>query len=394
MDVLTNQALTNQTDAFVRCVTTATTRPLRVLHVVNGEYYAGAERVQDLLAQHLPETGCDVGFACVKADQFPLQRQCQDVPLEQTARSYPWSAAAGGDIARIIREHPYDIVHSHTPRSAWAAARAAKVTGVPLVHTIHDVSLGQPANWARKVVDRYTISQLRNAEFVTAVSPSTLDLAQRLRLGQRRRMIRNGVPAARPGFHRTAPGQSNAGRQWNLGTVALIRPCKGVEVLIRAVATLRRRGCPATATVVGTFDSQQYQRQIMDLVQRLDVAELIDFAGFSSDVPAHLEKFDLFVMPSVGPEGLPMVLLESMAHGLPTVGSDVSGIGDVVRPGVDGLLFPPGDDEALADAIETFISGEIDWKSMSDAARDRHAEEFSAQRMAMEFAQVYRELLP
>jgi glycosyltransferase involved in cell wall biosynthesis len=57
------------------------------------------------------------------------------------------------------------------------------------------------------------------------------------------------------------------------------------------------------------------------------------------------------------------------------------------------LLFPPGDDEALADAVESVVSGEVDWLSMSEAARDRHAEEFSVQRMAREFAKVYRQLI-
>jgi glycosyltransferase involved in cell wall biosynthesis len=87
-----------------------------------------------------------------------------------------------------------------------------------------------------------------------------------------------------------------------------------------------------------------------------------------------------------------MVLLESMAHSLPTIGSEVAGVGDVVRPGVDGLLFPPGDDEALAAAVQSFISGKVDWLAMAEAARERHADEFSAQRMASEFRQVYCEL--
>lgn len=365
---------------------------LRVLHVVNGEYYAGAERVQDLLAQYLPDTGCDVGFACVKADKFPDNRQCRDVPLDRTPLSHPWSAAGVNEIVRILRDQHYDIVHSHTPRSAWAACRAAKVVGCPYVHTMHDVALGQPASLPRTALNRYTISRLRQANFVTTVSPATQGLAERLGIGKERRMILNGVTAARPGFKRSRPCEFSADGTWNLGTVALIRPCKGIEVLIRAVARLRDRGHRAKATIVGTFFTPQYESEVRQLVDRLGVGELIDFAGFSDDVPAHLGKFDLFVMPSIGPEGLPMVLLESMAHGLPTIGSAVAGVGDIVRSGIDGLLFPPGDDEALADAVESFISKELHWLPMADAARDRHADEFSVQRMASEFAKVYREL--
>ena len=88
-----------------------------------------------------------------------------------------------------------------------------------------------------------------------------------------------------------------------------------------------------------------------------------------------------------------MVLLEAMAHGLPTIGSQVAGVGDVLQSGTDGLLFPAGDDKALADAVEEFVSGRANWKKMSTAARDRHDAEFSAKRMASEFAEVYRQVL-
>ncbi len=392
MDVTSSQSATLLTPIVPRVVNPKTDHR-RVLHVVNGEYYAGAERVQDLLGQHLSASLWDVGFACVKPDQFPKQRQCQDVPLFATPLRCPWSRRAIDEIVRVIREDDYDIVHSHTPRSAWAASRAARRVGCPFVHTMHDVSLGQKVGRARRVIDRYTISKLKQADVVTTVSPATHQLAERLDLGKQRRMILNGVAHAQSGFNRTSPFDLGADHVWNLGTVALIRPCKGIEVLIRAVARLRDRGCRVKATVVGTFFTSQYEREVMDLVEHLGIAEQIDFAGFSDDVPAHLETFDLFVMPSIGPEGLPMVLLESMAHALPTIGSAVPGVADVVRPGSDGLLFPPGDAEALADAVESFVSRRVNWTSMSEAARLRHANEFSVRRMASEFASVYRELI-
>src|SRR5262245_62129639 len=68
-------------DTIATLPVTTPVKNIRVLHVINGEHYAGAERVQDLLAQRLPEFGFDVGFACLKPHQFPRQRQARDVPL-------------------------------------------------------------------------------------------------------------------------------------------------------------------------------------------------------------------------------------------------------------------------------------------------------------------------
>ena len=140
----------------------------------------------------------------------------------------------------------------------------------------------------------------------------------------------------------------------------------------------------------GRSTHQSTNAKSCSLVDELGVGELIEFAGFSSDVPSHLKRFDLFVMPSVGPEGLPMVLLEAMAHGLPTIGSAVAGVGDVIQPNVEGILFSAGDDDALAEAVEQFTSGRADWDAMCAAAKQRHDCEFSARRMASEFAEIYR----
>ena len=361
---------------------------VRVLHIVNGEYYAGAERVQDLLALHLPEFECESGFVCVKADQFPTKRMCQRVPLSSVTFNHPLQRQAVNKIGDVFSKGKYDLLHSHTPRSAWAALAASDMVGCPIVHTMHDVSLRQHSSPARWLFNKYTIARLQKADVVTTVSPESHRLADQFGLGRKRRMILNGVPSARTDFRRKPPGE-----YWTIGTVGLIRPCKGIEVLIRALAELRSRHCNVRAVAVGTFYQDDYEREVMSLVDELDVNDLIDFVGFSSDVPGHLENFDLFAMPSVGPEGLPMVLIEAMAHGLPAIGSDVPGVGDIVRSGEDGLLFPPGDHRALADGIARFVDGELDWHSISQSVQTRHASEFSAQRMAGEFAEVYWSVL-
>lgn len=378
---MSSVCLTSEADTQAEPVSQHT---LKVLHVVNGEYYAGAERVQDLLAQHLPSFGCQVGFACVKPDQFPVMRQCRDVPLDAIPSKHPWDRRAIREIADLIRDGQYDVLHSHTPRSAWAALGASRITGLPVVHTMHDMFLGHADNLARQLFNSYTIRRLRGADYVTTVSPETLQLAERLRLGKSRSMIRNGVPAAADFCENELP------TEWTLGTVCLIRPCKGIEVLIRATARLRDRGRRVKLVVVGTFYTPEYEQEIRALIESLGLSDWIQLAGFSNDVPAYLRTFDLFVLPSVGPEGLPMVLLEAMAHGLPTIGSNVPGVGDVVRDNLDGRIVPPRNDLALADAIDDFLLGRSDWSAMRREARRRHQAEFSAQRMAREMADIYR----
>ena len=362
-------------------------RRLKVLHVINGEYYAGAEKVQDLLALHSAQFGIDSGFACVRGDQFPLKRECQNAPLESHDLTHPWHFDSIKSIAKMVENGNFDLLHAHTPRSGWAALSAGKLSGRPVAYTVHDMFLGQKAGLLRSAFNRYSIRRLQHADFVTTVSPKTTQLAKRLGLGKSRRMILNGVPSARD-LNRQPPGKT-----WTLGSVGLIRPCKGIEVLIEAIGILKQRKCPIEATIVGTFYTDSYKQEIMNLVDQMGVTADIKFPGFTTDVPSHLKNFDLFVMPSVEPEGLPMVLLEAMAHGLPMIGSNVPGVRDAITHDSDGCIIPNRNPEALADTVQSFIAGKIDWTRMSQNARDGHHERFSAERMAREFSEVYRILV-
>ena len=102
---------------------------------------------------------------------------------------------------------------------------------------------------------------------------------------------------------------------------------------------------------------------------------------------------DMLVLPSLFGEGMPMVLLEAMAAGVPVVATRVEGVPEAVDDGVQGLLASPGDAGDLARCIERIVRGELPWTWLRQNALSQHAERFSDRRMAAEVAQVYREVL-
>jgi glycosyltransferase involved in cell wall biosynthesis len=176
---------------------------------------------------------------------------------------------------------------------------------------------------------------------------------------------------------------------------ALFRPRKGIEILIETLAALRSRGLDVHLQAIGPFETAAYENEVKSLVDRLGVAEAITWTGFVNDVPAELEKIDLFVLPSLFGEGLPMVVLEAMAAGVPVVASRVEGIPAAIRHREEGLLCEAGSVSQLALAIEELVvdASEIDYAALSRNAQQRHAECFSARAMADKVAQVYREVL-
>ena len=144
---------------------------------------------------------------------------------------------------------------------------------------------------------------------------------------------------------------------------------------------------------MGDFETAEYQRQVVRLGEDLGLAEAIDWVGFQRDVDAQLAQMDLFVLPSLFGEGLPMVLLEAMSAGLPIVSTRVEGIPEAVRDGREGLLAAPGEANEMAAAIGKVVCGEVDWQSLRAACLKRHAERFSEAQMAADVAAVYGRVL-
>ena len=371
---------------------TAARPTLRVLHVINGEHYAGAERVQDLLAAELPEHGVEVTFVCLKPGKFAAARKSLAAPLHTIAMRGRFDLRAVAKLVKLIRRGGFDLLHSHSPRSALVAGLASAITGVPLVHHVHSPTAQDTTHQLRcrinALVERFT---LRRATALVAVSESLgRQIAARGFDPQKVNVVPNGVPSRLPSATINKLPSSTA---CTLGVVALFRPRKGLEVLLRALADLRAQGLPVRLRAVGGFETAEYETAIKALCHELNLDAAVDWVGFTTDVDAELAQMDLFVLPSLFGEGMPMVVLEAMAAALPVIATNVEGIPEVVRDGIDGLIAAPGDAAALASAIARIVSGELDAATLGRNARTRHAEKFSARAMAATVANVYRKVL-
>jgi glycosyltransferase involved in cell wall biosynthesis len=369
-----------------------TRRGLRgVLHVINGEHYSGAERVQDLLAARLPDFGFSAAFSCVKPDRFPRMPRSPRIPVLATPMNSRWDLRPARDIARLVRTGGYALLHAHTPRTAIVTAAAARLARVPWVYHVHSpASRDSTHRWWNYFNALVEYACLRSASAVIAVSGSLGERVRRWRsVADRVFVVPNGVPCQCP-----RPPRDPANPSWTLGTVALFRPRKGLEVLLESLAILVGQGERVRLRAVGDFETRDYRDHVLALAQKLGIADRIDWTGFTSDVPAELALIDVFVLPSRFGEGLPMVLLEAMAAGLPTVATRVEGIPEVIRDGHDGLLVEPDDARGLAAAIARFLHGQVDWTAIRAHALRRHAERFSDHAMAVGVAEVYRRVLP
>ncbi|HLA83932.1 MAG TPA: glycosyltransferase family 4 protein [Thermoguttaceae bacterium] len=364
--------------------------PVRVLHVINGEHYAGAERVQDTLALGLAEHGFEVSFACLKPGRFEPMRRAKDAPLYDVSMRSRLDLRSVGRLARLLRRGRFALVHTHNPRTAMIGSLAAAWRGVPLVHHVHTQTREEvDDNRLRRFSALIERRSLARARGLISVSES---ISRYLRDhgydGRRIWLVPNGVPAPRE-----LPVRSRPAGAWTLGVLALFRPRKGLEVILRAMAELRQAGIAARLRVVGPFDTPGYEQSVRRLASDLGLAEQVDWLGFRADVHDELRRMDVFVLPSVLSEGMPMSVLEAMGAGTPVVATRVDGVTDVVRDGEDGLLAAPGDASDLARVLAAVVRGEVDCDRMRRNAHRRQAEAFSDRSMAAGVAKVYREVI-
>lgn len=139
-------------------------------------------------------------------------------------------------------------------------------------------------------------------------------------------------------------------------TISRISPEKGIHFLIEALKTVSKK-FPEVKVFIKGSSNKQYEMFLKGLIKNYDLESNVTFLGFSpyEEIPQYIACADLFVLPSIS-EGLGVSILEAMATGIPVVSSCVGGIPDLITDGYNGLLVPPGDTKALAEAIIRLLS--------------------------------------
>ncbi len=364
--------------------------PIRVLHVINGEDYSGAERVQDQLALSLGTWGYQVGFACLVPGQFAAVRQSQQAPLYETPMHSRFDLRPITQLAKLIRREGFALVHTHSVRAALVGRPAAALAGVPVIHHMHcQTSTEVQRVWSSQFQAVLERVALIGAAGIVAVSETQREYL--LRSGyaaQKIWLVPNGVPTCGD-----LPPRRDTRDGWVLGALAMFRPRKGTESLLEALAILRSQGLPVRLRAVGRFQSADYERQVRQHAARLGLESAIDWVGFQRNVGAELARMDCFILPSLVAEAMPMSVLEAMAAGVVVVGTCVDGITDLVRDGETGLIVAPNDPQDIARVLAKLIHGEVDAQALRTAAHRRQLERYSDRSMAAGIARVYQAVL-
>jgi glycosyltransferase involved in cell wall biosynthesis len=290
--------------------------------------------------------------------------------------------AAVPRLARCLRRQAPDIVHIHDSASHAPAALAARLADVP-----------------RVIVTRRTHFPLRPGPLGRAKFHLWCDRVICVSEAVRRRCLDAGLPpgklAVLPDFvdcrrfdpdavpaRDTGPGQT-------ILTLGRLAPEKGHRVLLRAIPEVRKRAPHARLTICGEGEER---RPLEAQAAALGLGGAVEFLGFVRDVRPVLAAAAVVAMPSLS-EGLGVAALEAMAMAKPVVASDTGGLPESIVHGETGLLVPPGDPAALAQALAQLLADPGRAEAMGRAGRSRALEHFDRARIVDRLLALYDEAL-
>ncbi len=353
----------------------------KVLFVITKSNWGGAQKYVFDLATSLPKDYQSVVAAggsgplieklrAAGVRTISLPNVKRDIQFFQEPKSL-W------DLYWIIRKERPDVVHVNSSKAGGLGALAARLALVPkIIYTIHGYAGTEP--W-RGPVQRALIwvATLATQILVHRSIALSEKYKKLVPLQYKTTTIHHGIH-----FLQTEPKPHEGIR---IACVGELHPIKAHDVLIRAMQKVNG----ASLTIMGDGELRE---KLKALVANLKLESRVTLAGHVDNAVSRLNEYDIFTLPSLA-EGLGYVLLEAGLSSLPVVASHVGGIPEIVEDTVSGILVPPGDENALAKALQALVDSPTERTRLGTALSSRIKNNFSIERMLQETIAVYEKNL-
>ena len=289
---------------------------------------------------------------------------------------------------RTVKQHSIDLIHANSLSVALLGGIVARINRIPiLMHKRYATSYGILDRLCERLLHRVILVSEATRWNFAPVAKQTLiyngvDLDAFQASSKEIETLRTEL------FHDASDASLLA------GVVTRITPEKGIHFLIRAMAELKGK-IPIRLLIIGGpyFEKDvDYMEDLKQEVADLGVEDSVIFTGFLSDTRVVTSLLDIVLVPSIIPEACPRTIIEAMAVGKPVIATPLGGSKELVTPET-GILVPPEDASAIADAIATLAADQERLTAMGKAARDRAVQIFSSEKNTALTEAVYAELL-
>ncbi len=364
---------------------------IKVMHILSDSNIGGAGRyvadVTSALDPELFESDVAVPGGARITPLIGRGVTVLEVPDMAPDQSFSWPSLLA--LFLLIRRHRPDIVHTH---ASLAGRIAARLNGVKLVYTRHTAGRSHEPGSLRWRLGSWMNRILADRAIAVSDYMAELMECEGLPRGMIKR-IYNGVDPARFCNAEYDPGQlkQEQGLDGRIvcSVLGRLEPVKGHQGLLEAWEKVYRSEPLAMLLVIGEGSQRE---ELESRVKAAGLGEAVSFAGLKTDVKPYLAMSDVLVMPSID-ESFGIALIEAMSMSVACVATGVGGMLEIIRDGQDGILVPPQDSDALAEALIRLMASPELRQKLGVSARQSVEERFSVQRLAGELGDLYLELM-
>jgi L-malate glycosyltransferase len=356
---------------------------VNIAHLASEVPWRGGEQQVLHLSRLLHEWGHDSVIVCQPHSALYERAREAGVPVLALRMRHEMDVVAAWKLGQVLRRRRIEILHMHAPHAHSIGLLAC--LWAPRVHKV--VSRRIDFAPIRNLLSRwkYTLPRIHYLAVSEAV---------------RRVLIASGIPADQVQTIHSSIDlcRIDAGQEVTslfpagtrvVGTVGHLAGHKGHRYLLEAASQLLRSEPDTAIAIVG---EGALRGELEAQAASLGIAERVRFTGFRRDVPALVRGFEVFAFSSTH-EGTPNAVLEAMALGKPVVATRAGGTDEVVQDGITGLLVPPRDPAALAQAVLHLLRHPEQGRAFGQAGRKRVEDFFTVERMAGSTLQAYRRIL-
>jgi sugar transferase (PEP-CTERM/EpsH1 system associated) len=364
---------------------------VNVAHIVLSLGVGGLERVVVNLVKGIDRARFNPMVCCIEG-RGPLSEEIESsgIPvfyLRKTAsRDYPLVLK----LASLLRRHEVVIVHTHNPSPHFYGVLAARIAQTPIIiHTKHGRNYPERL---RRVFLNNVLSRLTDK--VVAVSEDARNVALEVEkvVPSKVVTITNGIDVERFSQHDADHKRDEIGiptGHFVVGNVARLAAEKDHTTLLKAFSLVLKE-LPNTSLLIA--GDGELRGELRSISEQLGISQSVSFLGLRKDVAELLHIFHLFALSSIT-EGTSLTILEAMAASLPVVATDVGGNSKLVVNGKTGIVVPPRDPNALAEAIINILSNPDKAAQMGMYAHKRFTENFSLTHMLEKYENLYNHFL-
>ena len=366
-----------------------------VTHTVNlGRFLAGEGIETDIITIQPQVMTCDTSIKNMHVYRLGLPATTTELERIGVKRLL-YMASSFLLLLKLLFEDRLDLIHAHGWDPALVGGLFARIFRVPLVLTVHGIPRprGAVSSMTFRVLERVILG-LCSFKYSRMVALTNSDKSMLMAFGvsgEAIDVIPNGVDIRE--FEGIHPGNFRGeygvpAEVFLVLFIGRLHEQKGVEVLLRAAERLKRND--VHFVVVGSGHREEEYRGLADELEAVNVL----FAGEigRGKLLNAFASSDVFVLPSLF-EGMPYVVLEAMAAGKPVIASRLPGLTEVIREGINGVLFEKGNDEDLAEAILRLKHDREAARKMGEAARRIARDQFNWQKMSIRTIETYWKVL-